>query len=85
MVAQAAEEAAELLLDVGVAAPGAEELEQQEEELRLVVDRVLETGDEGVDDSSTLRAAASGSSRRRVRISASRRTTSTSSRSFVPK
>ena len=44
------EELADLVLDVGVAAAGAEELVEEEEEAGIVVDHVGEAGDEDVED-----------------------------------
>ena len=85
MGAGALEELADLALDVGVAAAGAEQLVEEEEEARFVLDQVGEAGDEDVEHVVDVSALASGSSSRATRISASRRTTSTSSRSLVPK
>src|ERR1700754_4102652 len=47
--AGALEELADLALDVGVAAAGAEQLVEQQEEARLVLDQVGEAGDEHVE------------------------------------
>src|SRR6202012_2714664 len=44
------EELADLVLDVGVATAGAEELVEEEEEAGVVVDQVGEAGDEDVED-----------------------------------
>ena len=83
--AGAVEELADLVLDFGVAPAGAEQLVEEQEEGGFVLDQVGEAGDEDVEDVVDRLRLASGSSRRATRISASRRTTSTSSRSLVPK
>ena len=83
--AGAVEELADLVLDLGVAAAGAEQLVEEEEEARVVLDHVGQAGDEDVEDVVHSLGPSSGASRRATRISVSRRTTSTSSRSLVPK
>ncbi len=49
MGAGALEELADLVLDLGVAAAGAEELVEEQEEGRLVLDQVGEAGEQDVD------------------------------------
>ena len=86
VAARAAVELGDLGGEVGRAARGAEELEDQRDEVRIVLDEVLELADQNIDDVLRgARARQRAVEERRAGCRSRGATTSTSRRSLVPK